>query len=92
MKWKTAVIWMLAGLNGLLLLGVVLSLAPPPAHAQGFGRSGYLLIPGRVQSNDEALWVIDQTGRRIVIYILDQRGNLQGIDARSLEKDFRKGG
>ena len=92
MKWKTAVIWMLVGLNSLLLLGVVLNFAIQPAYAQFAGRSGFMLIPARYQTNDEALWIIDQGGKKIAVYVLDARGNLSRADARSLEKDFRRGG
>jgi hypothetical protein len=89
MRWKTAVIWMLAALNGLLLLGVVLSFAVPPAEAQVVGRGGYLLIPASYQTNDEAVWIIDQSSRVLGLYMIDSRGDLERVDRRSLEKDFR---
>lgn len=92
MKWKTAVIWMLVGLNCLLLLGVVLNFAIQPAHAQFAGRSGFVLVPARHQINNEAVWVIDQSGRKIAVYVMDAKGDLSRVDARSLDKDFRKGG
>ena len=89
MKWKTPIVWMLVGLNAVLLLGVVLSLMIPPAHAQVRGGRGYLLIPARYQTNDEALWVIDQSARTMGLFTIDTRGDLERIDRRNLEKDFR---
>jgi hypothetical protein len=92
MKWKTAVIWTLAALNGLLLLGVVLSLAVQPAHAQAGGNRSYVIVPTRYQPNDEALWVIDQSDRKMAVYVLgSNRTVLEALDGRDLDKDFRKG-
>jgi hypothetical protein len=91
MRWKTAVIWTLAALNGLLLLGVVLGAASERAYAQGAaGSRSYVLIPTRYQTGDEALWVIDQASRKMALYTVDNsRGILSALDGRDLDKDFR---
>ena len=86
---KTPIVWMLVGLNAVLLLGVVLSLMIPPAHAQARGGRGYLLLPAKFQTNTEALWVIDQSARTMGLFTFNSRGNLEGIGRRNLEKDFR---
>lgn len=90
MNTKRAVLWVLAGLNALLLLGVVLSWQAPAAYAQGAGRASYILIPAQYSSGEEAIWVVDQAGLKVAVYVLNySRGSLALVGGRDLKNDFR---
>ncbi|MFN0137944.1 MAG: hypothetical protein ACKVS9_17715 [Phycisphaerae bacterium] len=79
-------------LNLGLLAGLVLQTwQPKPAFAQATGLSGnYLAVSGSIQSNFDALYVLDMQTKFLHGFIWDRgRRELEYIGNRQLDRDFR---
>jgi hypothetical protein len=89
---KSTWLSLLVCLNLLLLTGLFLISAPPAtAYAQATGLAGnYMMVSAQVQSNYDALYVVDMRRRTMHVFLID-RGTkqLEYADYRELERDFR---
>ena len=78
--------------NLVLLTGIVLLTATPrTALAQGTGLAGnYLLVSGQIQSQFDALYMLDLRERALhCFYFVKGTNNLEYAGFRDLERDFR---
>ena len=91
MKHKSAWLTFLVCLNLLLLTGLFICGAPPrPARAQGAGLAGnYLIVSGQVQSNLDALYLLDPRERALHAFYFEKGArDLKYAGFRDLERDF----
>lgn len=89
---KSTCVALLVCLNLVLLTALCLaSYSLPTAAAQGTGLAGnYLMISGEIQSDYDALYIIDIRSRALHSFYYDKgRRQLVYSDWRDLEKDFR---
>lgn len=83
---------LLVCVNLVLLTGIVLFGVPPRAAlAQGTSLAGnYLVVTGQIQSQFDALYLIDLRERTLhVFYFMKGSNELQWAGYRDLERDFR---
>jgi hypothetical protein len=89
---KTTWLSLLVCVNLVLLTGIVVFGVPPQAAwAQGTGLAGnYLLVTGQIQSQFDALYLIDLHERTLHTFYFDKGTNdLRWAGYRDLERDFR---
>lgn len=82
----------LVSANLILLTGLLLTAyEPPAAYAQGTGLAGnYVMVAGKIQSELDALYVIDLRGRTLHAFYYDRSNKrFTYSDFRYLERDFR---
>jgi hypothetical protein len=87
---KKGIILVLVGVNVALLLALVLGPGSSAAQAQaGRGQTDYVAITARVGTENEALFVIEMSKRRMAGWRFD-RGTQKLIpfQGRELERDF----
>ncbi len=93
---KRTLIVLLAGLNLLLLAGVILfSWSPPAAYAQAtpMGRN-YAVVAGEINDGRDALYILDLPRRRMHVFVPNRdQANRRLFYAgyRDLQRDFRGG-
>lgn len=91
-SWKNTLLAALVVANVALLAGVVLQTTPTKtALAQATGLNGnYLAVSGNIQNNFDALYLLDMQTTRLHVFVWDRgRKELDYVDSRSLERDFR---
>jgi hypothetical protein len=89
---QTTWLTLLICLNLVLATGIIVfGLPPATALGQGAGlASNYLAVTGRVQSDFDALYLVDLRERTLHIFYFIRGGNdLQWAGYRDLERDFR---
>jgi hypothetical protein len=89
---KTTWITLLVCVNLILLTGVTLfAYTPRTALAQGTALSGnYVVVSGKIQTNLDALYLIDLRERTLHTFYFEQGTNeLKWAGYRDLERDFR---
>ncbi len=95
MKRKSTWLAALVCVNLVLLTAlVVLGRPPRAAVAQGAGLGGnYLLVAGQVQSQFDALYLLDLRERALHVFYFERGAReLKYGGFRDLERDFRTGG
>ena len=95
MNWKNGVLVVSVVANVALVLYLVLGTSPvivTPVYGQQRVASGggYTMTTADITSSRKALWIIDSTEKRMIVYAFPaSRGkNLDGISERDLRKDF----
>lgn len=89
---KSTWITLLVCVNLIFLTGIaVFGFTPRAALAQGTSLSGnYLVVSGQIQSQFDALYLIDLRERTLHTFYFDKGGNeLKWAGYRDLERDFR---
>jgi hypothetical protein len=92
---KTSWLALLVCVNLVLLTGIVIFGVPPrAAAAQATGLAGnYLAVTGLMQSDLDALYLIDLHERTLhVFYFMQGSSELRWAGYRDLERDFRNNG
>ena len=90
---KKSIIVGLVGVNLALLVGLVFTMpALPTAQAQpgGAAGGGFAMITNLVDSNTDALFLLDAKAQRLHAFVPDRRqgGRLTYINYRNLKPDF----
>jgi hypothetical protein len=97
MNWKHGLVTASVALNVGLLVYLVMGPGHPPILiSESFGQNravaggGYAATTANVTSNRQALWLIDNREKRMIVYLFPgTRGHrLEPIAARDLRKDF----
>ncbi|MCH7719371.1 MAG: hypothetical protein IH988_00070 [Planctomycetes bacterium] len=82
----------LIGVNLALLVALVFTTAKlPAAQAQPGGAvGGYAMITNRIDTNTDALFLLDATAQRLHAFVPDRRqgGRLNYVNYRNLKPDF----
>lgn len=89
---KSAWLSLLVCVNLILLTSIALfGFTPRSALAQGTALSGnYLVVSGKIQTNLDALYLLDLRERTLHTFYFDQGSNdLKWAGYRDLERDFR---
>ena len=92
---RTVIIVVLVCINVALLLALMLGSAHTPrAHGQVIrGGSDYIMVSGKIRTNDDAVYVIDLRTRRMAGVRYDKPNRrLIIIPGRDLGRDFRRAG
>ena len=92
MNWKSMVVVASVALNVGLVVYLVTGTGPDMAFAQNrtVSGGGYVITTANITSSRMALYVIDNTEKRLIVYAFPPaRGqNIEGIASRDLRKDF----
>jgi len=90
---KKALIVALVGINVALLATLMLVASTPPAQAQGFGGVDYIMIPGKIQAELSAVYILDVPKQTLTAIYVDK--NAKAVTAigkpRLIRTDFRVG-
>ena len=91
---KRGIIVLLIAINFMLLSTLILMRwDPPSAYAQGVPLAhNYLMVTAEVRDNNDGLYVLDLSQRRLYVFIANRDVNDRGLflaGARDLMRDFR---
>ena len=88
---KKALIVALVGVNVALLATLMLVASTPPAQAQGFGGVDYIMIPGKIQLDQSAVYILDVPKQSLTAVYLNKTA--KAVTAvgkpRPIRNDFR---
>ncbi len=88
---KQALIVALVCVNVALLAALMLVVSAPPAQAQGFGGIDYIMVPGRVQTNTSAVYILDVPKQQLTAIYVDKTAKaITAIGSRLIRTDFRE--
>jgi len=97
MNWKHWLVTVSVALNVGLLTYLVIGPSHPPIFiSESFGQNravaggGYAATTANVTSNRQAIWIIDNREKRMIVYLFPAaRGHqMEPVAARDLRKDF----
>ena len=100
MKWKSMLVVLSVTLNVGLLAYLVMGPSYPTIFiSEGYGQNravaggGYAVTSANVTSSRQALWVIDNREKRMIVYLVGsgKKRGLEPIAARDLRRDFGEG-
>ena len=88
---KQALIVALVCVNVALLAALMLVVSTPPAQAQGFGGVDYIMVPGRIQTNTSAVYILDVPNQQVTAVYVDKTAKaVTPIGTRLIRTDFRE--
>jgi len=89
---KRSIVVLLVGVNVVLLTVLIVTAWDlPKANAQAAPlASNYVMVAGVVQSDHDALYIIDLSARTMHVFDIDRTNrNFNLLDMRDLRRDFR---